>query len=168
MPCACKKPVETYPENTDWGPLFWTVLHGLAEYAGRVPVDMLRGDERRAWIGLMTSLGQTLPCDKCRSHYSEWLSSRPVQGLQDMPYADVSLWIRTWFWALHNAVNARNQKDAFPFEQLTATYKGKNITESWKRLDPVIKRAITLNGISLNPWKKWLNFVRTLQGIYGI
>jgi hypothetical protein len=33
--CSCKIPIETYPENAEWGPLFWKILHGLAEKSGK-------------------------------------------------------------------------------------------------------------------------------------
>lgn len=47
MPCACRTPVINYPDNVDWGPLFWKLLHGLAEYAGKQNDSVLRADEIR-------------------------------------------------------------------------------------------------------------------------
>lgn len=167
MPCACKAPIETYPENAEWGPLFWKLLHGLAELSGRQTDAVLQGDELRTWIQVLTQLKHCLPCDICRSHYSQWLADHPVDGLLKMPYKETGHWIRTYLFTLHNTINEGNDKAIFQFSDLTETYKGVNLTSAWRALEPVMKKAIVLNGISLLPWKKWLAFVRTLQGIYG-
>ena len=167
MPCACKVPAETYPENAEWGPLFWKILHGLAARAGRSTDTILRGDEIRIWIQVLTQILYCLPCDVCRDHYGRWLSARPVQVLNDLPYAQTAEWIQRYLFDLHNEINEGNDKPVFAFSDLASAYKGVNITGSWRALEPVMKKAITLNGISLLPWKKWLGYVRMLQGIYG-
>jgi hypothetical protein len=63
-------------------------------------------------------------------------------------------------------VNAGNDRDVFPWESLTETYSDINITETWKALQPVMKKSISLNGITLLPWSRWLGYVRTLQSLY--
>ena len=115
MPCACKVPVETYPENAEWGPLFWKILHGLAEMAGRQKDAVLQGDEVRTWIQVLTQMKQCLPCDICREHYSRWLAAHPVDGLGKMSYKDVGLWIQTYLFDLHNEINEGNDKPVFAF-----------------------------------------------------
>jgi len=167
MVCGCKVPIENYPENAAWGPLFWKLLHGLAEYAGTQTDPFLRSDEVRIWIHIFTKLPQCIPCDICSAHYSRWLSEHPVGDLETMPYNQIGPWIRHWFWLLHNTINEGNDKPLFEESALSVTYKGTNITNSWKALEPVILLAIRLNGLSLLPWKKWLGYVRILQGIYG-
>lgn len=168
MPCACQKPVPNYPENVEWGPLMWSIFHALAERAGTQPTPVLQDDERRQWLLLLKFTPDSLPCDKCRIHYTEWVKKRSPDTLKTLPYADMREWIRTWLFDLHNEVNARNQKPLFDYSALKETYKAVNIKETWQRLEPVIKVAIQLNGISLMPWRKWLGSVRSLQGLYGI
>jgi hypothetical protein len=85
-----------------------------------------------------------------------------------MPYTEIGQWIRYWFWNLHNEINEGNDKPVFEESQLEDTYKHVEITPSWRALEPVMKLAINLNGISLLPWKKWLSYLRTVQGLYGI
>jgi Erv1 / Alr family len=167
MPCACKAPLDKYPETADWGPIMWRVLHGLAERAGRQPTAILQQDEIRLWIQLISSLKQTIPCDICADHYGRWLADHPPSVLSTMAYKDTATWIQHYFWELHTEINEGNEKPVFRFEDLRAFYKDVNLTESWKALEPVMKRAIQLNGISLLPWRKWLGFVRMLQGLYG-
>lgn len=168
MPCACKVPLEKYPETAEWGPLFWKVLHGLAELCGRQTDVNLQGDEVRTWFQLISNIYLTLPCDICHDHYKIWLTDHSPIVLATMPYNETRQWIRTYFWSLHNEINEGNNKPIFSFDELSETYKNTNITASWRALEPVIRVAIQHNGISLLPWKKWLNFVRTLQGIYGV
>jgi hypothetical protein len=168
MGCACKLPAEKYPETADWGPLFWKILHALAELAGKQSSTILQGDEVRIWIQVLTTLHPTIPCDICRDHYARWIYEHPPATLSILPYMQVGAWIRNYLWELHNTINEGNEKPIFPKEDLAAAYKDVSITASWRALEPVMKRAITLNGITLLPWKKWLGFVRMLQGVYGV
>ncbi len=168
MGCKCRLPADKYPETADWGPLFWRILHGLAERSGKQVNTIQQEEDVRIWVQLLQTLAPTLPCDVCRAHYTEKLSANPPIALTTMGYSDVGLYLRRWLWSIHNEVNEGNDRALFPFEELTDAYKNVNITETWRALEPVMKRAITLNGITLLPWKKWLGFVRMLQGLYGI
>jgi len=168
MPCACRVPIDKYPENAAWGPLFWKILHGLAEYSGVQSNALLQSDERRIWIQLLTKLQYCIPCDICRAHYAEWLKEHSIERLETMAYAELGPWIRHWLWFLHNTINEGNDRPLFQESALSVTYKGINITNTWKALEPVMRLAIILNGISLLPWKNWLSTIRTLQGVYGI
>ena len=168
MGCKCRLPAEQYPESADWGPLFWRILHGLAEKSGQQTTVVQQDEEIRIWIQLLQQLALTLPCDVCRAHYTEKISAAPPLALAKMVYSETGLYLRRWLWSVHNEVNEGNHRDVFPFEKLADTYKSVNITETWRALEPIMKRAITLNGITLVPWRKWLGFVRMLQGIYGI
>ena len=166
MPCACKAPIETYPENAEWGPLFWKLLHGIAELSGKQMNINLQKDEMRLWIHVLESLKSVLPCDICRSHYSEWLVAHSVEGLLTMDYKLTNVWIRNYLWSLHNTINEGNDKGVIAFEDLVSLYKNIDIKEAWKALEPVMKKAIILNGVSLLQWKKWLGYIRMLQGLY--
>jgi len=168
MPCGCKVPIETYPESADWGPLFWKLLHGLAEYAGKQTDINLQKDEVRNWIHLLKYLQGCIPCDICTAHYGRWLAENPIVVLETMQYTQTGPWIQNWIWRLHNEINEGNDKPLFEESALSDTYKNISITSTWRALEPVMRRAMSLNGISLLSWKKWLSYVRMLQGIYGI
>lgn len=166
MVCGCRVPAEQYPENAEWGPLFWTLLHGLAEYAGKQP-PLLQMDELRLWQNLLKSLQPTIPCDICRGHYAERLATSDVDKLLSISYPTFRDWIRQHLWKLHNEINEGNDRPIFPFEELSVKYKSIDITKMWRQLEPVMKKAISLNGITLIPWRKFLGYVRGLQGLYG-
>lgn len=167
MGCPCRLPVEKYPETADWGPLFWKLLHALAELAGKQrDAVVMQGDEVRAWIQVLTLLQQCIPCDVCRNHYAIWLAAHPPSVLATLPYNQIGDWIRNNLWELHNTINEGNDRPTLPKSELGTLYRGVSITVTWRTLEPVMKRAIILNGVSLFPWKKWLAVVRTLEGMY--
>jgi len=168
MPCGCRVPLEIYPETAEWGPLFWKLLHGLSIHAGIQKNINLQDDERRTWIHIVTKLQFCIPCTICSGHYSEYLGTHSVTELKTIQYAEFGSWIRNWFWKLHNIINEGNDKPIFPESDLEPTYKYINTKETWRALEPVMKKAIQLSGISLLSWKTWLNYVKILQGIYGI
>ena len=166
MVCSCTVPAENYPENAEWGPLFWKILHGLAELSGVQTNKNIQNDEVRAWIILINSLHHAIPCDICRGHYSEWLKIIKPKTLINVPYKDIRTWIRTNIWELHNIINEGNSRPLFLFEDLHMTYSSINITTTWKGLQPIMKKAIRLNGVHYLAWTKFLFHVRTLQGFY--
>jgi len=166
MPCACRAPIENYPENAEWGPLFWKLLHILAEYSGKQKNANLQKDEIRLWIHILKDLKTVIPCDICRTHYAEWLDAHPVEELLTINYNLVHNWICTYLWSLHNTINEGNFKPVIPFDQLEILYKNGDITSSWMALRPIMKKAIVLNGVHLLQWNKWLGHVRMLQAMY--
>ena len=166
MSCSCRVPAENYPENAEWGPLFWILLHSLGERAGKQKDTLLQGDEVRLWIKALFAVAETLPCDVCARHFKEYLAENSPEKFTTVPYAEFGTTVRMWLWTLHNRVNEGNDKPIFAFENLSV-YKDTDLTRAWKALDPVIRKAISLNGLSWFPWRAFLGFVRGLQGLYS-
>ena len=164
MSCPCLIPVPTYPDTAEWGPLVWTVLHGLAEKSGSAPIP---DDEVREWAKFLKLTGEMLPCDKCRSHYATYLANNPITRVSAIPYDQLHTFITTWIWTLHNEINADNGKPQFPYTDLPLTYGSVNLQDTFWRLEPVIKKAIQLNGVSLMKWTKWLHSSKMLKAIVG-
>lgn len=169
MPCACRKPEPAYPENDQWGPVLWKVLHALAEHAGQTfqKTAAVRADERRQWENLISMLPKMIPCDKCRAHCAEYLAAVPFD-LKSVPDDELNDWMRTYFWEFHEHVNSGIGKPSFPKDTLTATYRNVSIPATLKQLAPYIEVAIRLRGITLFPWQKFQGFVRMLVSLYGL
>jgi len=55
MGCKCQNKPVNVPDNVEWGPMFWMLLHGMAEKAGSAPLPGLQGDEKRAWKIILTT-----------------------------------------------------------------------------------------------------------------
>lgn len=77
---------------SDWGPLVWDLLHGLAQLS---PGD----------IGIINELPLSLPCAKCRRNVVEHLR---LLDRDKSPQHQV--------WWLHNQVNVSLGKPEMPFK----------------------------------------------------
>jgi hypothetical protein len=168
MPCSCQIPGPAYPENKEWGPFVWNVLHGLAERAGTVVFELYKADERRAWIAFLPAIGGMLPCSECRDHFKAWLLAHPITSIQTMPYSEIKPFVRNWLWSLHENVNTRLAKPSFPFESLTPTYGSVAINHNFKLVELIEKRAIQQGGVPLQSWLAWVKQYRTLASVYGL
>ena len=168
MPCACLLPPEIYPDASEWGPILWSILHAIAEKAGKTPFPMYREDERRALLKFFVSLGKTIPCPSCKDHFDSYLRENPVEkDLKEMAYSDIGPYVKLWFWELHNWVNESYKKPTFPYEALTPTYKGVNIRQRLKDLDIPMNRAIRVRGGQLLAYTEFTKNTLMLLSIYG-
>jgi hypothetical protein len=78
------------------------------------------------------------------------------------------LWVTTWFWELHNFVNASLGKPQFLQSDLTANYMHVNLRETLLRLEKPLQVAIKLTGsnlLKLIEWKRRLTILFTLVGV---
>ena len=165
MPCACQIPVPQYPDTADWGPIVWTLLHGLAEKAGRAALPL---DEVREWQRLLKATGDMLPCDKCRVHFSAFMKANPATALNTLPYNQLRIWIRSWLFTLHNEINVTNQKESFPFDKLAESYGSVNFQDQFWRLEPIMKKAIQMSGVSLLKWTAWVHSFKMMKSILSV
>lgn len=168
MPCSCQVPAPNYPENQEWGPFLWSILHVLAERVTRVMSPLYENDERRAWVFFLHGTGNMLPCSDCRTHYASYLSAHPVKEIMTLPKSELALWIRRWLYDLHQEVNTRLGKEGIPFEELSSHYKNINIASLFQLFEMIEKRAIASQGVNLISWLEWVKQYRTLCSIYGI
>jgi hypothetical protein len=166
MPCGCIVDKPTYPQNDEWGSILWFILHVMAEKAGKQNNMLQTQDEQRAWPLFQKALIDIIPCPYCREHYKEWALGNPFI----LPaYGEWNLYIRTWFWRLHSAVNLKLDKPIFPFEDLTSTYSNASaLTYKFMQLDMLEIRAIQMGGVSLLKWNEWKKQFRMLRSSYGI
>ena len=160
MPCACQIPVPEYPENAEWGPILWNILHGIAQRAqGFYPRD-----EPREWVKIIKLTAEMLPCDHCREHMNDFIRRNPPTAFADSPQLKTS--VKTWFWRLHNEVNVRNGKPEYSFDTLSQ-YDTINLQDLLWRLDPVMKKAIQINGVGFLKYTKWIAAVKMIRSMLG-
>lgn len=162
MPCACQIPVPDYPSTADWGPILWTILHGLAQRAGR---SVLPADEIREWQKFLKVTGEILPCDHCRDHYHQYSTHHPLTQIKTLSKEDMKTFVKKWLWTLHNEVNTSHTKPSFTYTDLDTTYNNVSLQDQIWRLDPVMKRAIQLSGVSLLKWTAWLHSYKMLLSL---
>jgi hypothetical protein len=169
MPCACQLPPEIYPDASEWGPILWSILHGLAERVGSASFAQFQGDERRALIRVMKSLVKVIPCPSCKEHYEVYLKEHPVdKAILERPYGDLKAYVKTWFWELHNWVNESLGRPLFPYNDLTPTYKSVNLRAQMKILDAPMRKAIRIRAGQFLGYTEFINQMTMLFSVYGL
>jgi len=168
MPCACRVPFELYPDSVEWGPLLWTLLHGLAERSGKPVTHLYAEDERRAWVHFFKETGEIIPCPACREHYQQYLAQHPIHQLKEIPIGQLHNWVREWFWEVHEWVNETLGKPPFPKENLAITYGNTDLRTGLKRLEAPMKRAIMLSGNQFKKFADWKSRFIMILSILGI
>lgn len=168
MPCACQKPEPDYPESDQWGPVLWTILHTLAQKAGKAIFPSFNDDEKRQWINIIQTLPKMIPCAMCRKHAEEWIAAHPIQAIKQLSGDDLNQWVVDWVYNFHESVNARVGKPSFDKALLGPTYNPVSINATMKLLKPFIETAIRLSGITLLPWNSWVGYVKHLCSYYGV
>jgi hypothetical protein len=161
MPCNCQKKPEDYPQNKEWGPLFWTVLHCLAEKAGQAqPIFQI--EELNAWLILLKQLQFIIPCTDCRAHYVAYYTNNPLSK------KDILKNVRIWLFNLHNSINIRNNSPVFALEDLSKTYPSDLIKANLIGLTIKLGVVIKLSGVKLNDWNQWYSKAMQLKSYYNI
>lgn len=169
MPCSCKVPLEIYPDSAEWGPLLWTILHGIAERTGSVVTPLYRPDERRQLTNLFNAVSKMIPCPSCKEHYTEYLKEHPVEKpLKEMPYEEIRGFVRGWFWELHNWVNESYKKPIFPLEDVITAYRSTNIRQAMKKFAAPMQLAIRLQAGQLFGYNEFHKTMIMLLSLYGL
>jgi hypothetical protein len=154
MPCACQLPPEIYPDASEWGPILWSILHGIAERVGSTAFAQYQADERRALIRVMKSLVKVIPCPSCKEHYDVYLKENPVdKTIMDTPYRELTTSL---------------SRPLFPYDDLTPTYKSVPLRQRMKDLDVPMKKAIRLRSGQLMGYTEFNNQCMILFSIFGI
>lgn len=162
MPCNCVLDLPKYPQNEEWGPLVWRILHTFAERGGRQTNNITQGDEQRAWPLFIKTLPPVIPCPFCRDHLEDYLKKNPFQLPPD--YTSWNEFLQTYFYDLHESVNVRLGKPSYPTNQLSAEYKDiGQLKDVLTRLTAIEERAIKMNGVSLFHWRAWLKQFNLLR-----
>jgi FAD-linked sulfhydryl oxidase len=123
-----------------WGPKLWKSLHYIAFAYPEQPSD----EQKRAALGLLQALGQLLPCEKCRQHYSAYLAEFP-------PNVDSRTAFARYLNELHNKVNARLGKTSIAHDPSQPYTKPARAT-SWGQILIAVVFGILL-GLLINRWR---------------
>lgn len=161
MVCNCVGDKPTYPQNEEWGPLLWWILHALAGKAGSQTNVLLRGDEQRAWTLFFKELPSMLPCPYCRDHLQDYQKSHPFT----LPQAtdEWNSYVSTYVYDLHEVINTRLGKPSFPKEDLSKTYSNTApFKEKFDALEKILNRAIKQGGLTILAWRGWVKQMRML------
>lgn len=105
--CGCnKKEAVTTFKNEDvtvWGPLYWKILHTLAENVG---VRLTESQDEIIALKItkiVNDIPNALPCSECQLHAQEYIRANPVNfnGLTRTALRDA---VRLYLYTFHNSV----------------------------------------------------------------
>lgn len=105
-----------------WGPRAWGFLHAISFSYPKSSPSLV---EREAAYRFLVSMGELLPCEKCREHYKAHIND-PKGGITDssskhLAGADS---LSRWTVELHNGVNARLGKPRMEYKEVLPLYSG--------------------------------------------
>jgi len=115
-----------------WGPALWKFLHLMAASYPETPDIQYKASSRQFFY----SLRHLLPCETCRSHYTQLLSIK-------QPQTDSARDMQEWVLWLHNEVNARVNPSAHPWtmDNVYKVYCVTNTTTSENNTQPQMNQT---------------------------
>jgi hypothetical protein len=153
----------------EWGPPLWRILHTLAERLGNHSQPILATDEARAWVMLLRTTEDMMPCAVCRGHYRTWRRDHPIEAMVSQKGEDLRAAARHWVWELHEAVNLRNEKPPGPTEvEVEEMYRGRgrqDLQEDIETLVEILRKAMQIGlttGAAVRDWRGKLSLLRKL------
>jgi len=161
MSCGCAKMRINVPENTEWGPTLWTLLHGMAARAGKHQRQPDQEEEKKLWKNLFQDMEKVIICLDCRAHYHTYLVENPIVFPEH--YSEFHEYVKRWVYTFHEAVNARLGKPSFPYEKMQTS---NNLLITLKVLSVVMQRGMHASAVSILSWQKWTKHVRFLLSYY--
>ena len=97
-----------------WGPKLWFVIH---TFALNYP-DNPNYEDKRVMEEFFNNLKYTIPCEKCRIHYTQRLERNPI-----MNYLDSRQSLFKFTIDLHNQVNKSLGKRLYNYDEVVEIYR---------------------------------------------
>jgi mitochondrial FAD-linked sulfhydryl oxidase len=97
-----------------WGPSGWLFMHSISFQYPENPNE----EDKNNYRVFFESLKNTIPCPKCREHYSENLKQNPIQ----LNSRDELI---QWVIDIHNEVNEKNSKKIYSRQEVEKLYLSK-------------------------------------------
>lgn len=95
-------------EPSYWGPGVWFSIHVAAYNA----IDKHTTD---CFINLVDVLSKTIPCEKCREHFQDFVKKNPPRNAQPETRGGRDVTMFRWAFSLHNKANAYTNKPVVGF-----------------------------------------------------
>jgi hypothetical protein len=151
-----------------WGPVFWRILHTLAECSGSMKTVVLSNDEADLWTILLKSQAFVMPCTLCKQHYLEWRTNNKIPNLRNVIGEDRKKLLRNWLWKCHNSVNSQSGKETINEDILPTLYKKENISEHVKKCYEMFKIALEQSSLQYEDIKRWKSCIARIRLLYGV
>jgi hypothetical protein len=109
-----------------WGPGGWKFLHYITLSYPDKPTQ----NDKNNILTFFNSVGNVLPCEKCRNNYYNHLKKYPL----DNNTVSSRYNLVNWLINVHNEVNIMNNKKTINFDQFINIYFSKTNKFSWDTL----------------------------------
>ena len=97
-----------------WGPHGWYFLHSITLAYPDNPTD----DDKTYHKNFFESLKNILPCEKCRIHFNQTLTTYPIENHLENKES-----LFKWLVDVHNRVNIDNGKREYSYDEVTKLYE---------------------------------------------
>jgi len=101
-------------DTRHWGPHAWNFIHTVAFNYPIAPTN----DDKARFTGFINATADVLPCETCRTHFTELLKTYPYTpslGSRDA--------LARWSVNAHNIVNRRLGKPEYDFATVAQSYE---------------------------------------------
>lgn len=96
-----------------YGPKLWHTIHTFA-------ADYNPKTDRNSFMMFIISVGELLPCQKCKTHFKQNLKKFPLNQ-----YLDSREKVFLWSYMMHNEVNEMQGKKSPPYKDTKRYFMGK-------------------------------------------
>ncbi len=151
-----------------WGPLFWNVLHTLAECSGQFTNTIEEADEMECWKILLRLQASVMPCPLCKQHYLEYYMDNKINNLTDRKGVARRQFLREWLWKCHDRVNEMYNKQSPLLIECASLYKKKSIEKDIKQIYIMFENALLKQQLHLEDISRWKNTVSKLRKMYSV
>jgi hypothetical protein len=129
-----------------WGPHLWIGLH----YITVSYPDNPSSQEKENMKQFFNSLGNVLPCNRCRQNYAQHLNKYPLTDNVLSSKRNLVDWLRS----IHNEINIMNGKKPWTLQEVMDRYTGEQKKSNIIEIALIIILAIILIVILYSRIKK--------------
>jgi hypothetical protein len=140
---------------SEWGPVGWQLLHGIAERIGKQTKLTLIRDEINELRFTLRHFWALLPCVKCQKHYKEWFQKISPESWLSGPTFDIQESMRLWVYTLHENVNqSRDVVSGLTIDKMPEMYSSISLREKANELKGFYQRGLADRTLKVDDWKK--------------
>ena len=151
-----------------WGPPLWKIIHIFAAKSGQITNKIIEDDEAHAWINLLKTLENIMPCALCVGHYKAFLKKYNINSLLAYRGLTRKNWLIDFWYNLHNEVNLRSNKSAFSKDDLNIYEDSSYFTDAIELIKSVVAKGIEQGVLKMIVSKNCLARIEKLRRIYGL
>jgi hypothetical protein len=157
-------------EPSEWGPVFWKILHCFSVRVGMIGDKLSDTDQARAMELLIGNLGEVLPCEACQGHFKEYLAGAGPLGFVGRYGVALRGAVELWLLNLHNAVRTRLEQPIMisTVAEYETAYADCTLEPcELEILGRAAKYAIDHGIVKPAAWKRWFTEFKRLKITLG-